>query len=154
MTKAKAKRQKYVVGSVVKVPIDETFHTYAMVLELPLLAFYDAKSEHNVPIDEIISRDILFQVWVMKYAVTSGQWQVIGVAPVPEELQDTPYFFKQDPLSPSTFCLYRHGQEYPATRDQCRGLERAAVWDPEHVEERLRDYYAGVPNQFVERFKP
>ena len=26
----------------------------------------------------------------------------------------------------------------------------AAVWDPQHVEDRLRDHFAGLPNKWVQ----
>jgi len=33
------------------------------------------------------------------------------------------------------------------------GLERAAVWGPSHVEDRLRDHYAGRKNKWVESLR-
>lgn len=32
---------------------------------------------------------------------------------------------------------------------ECEGLECAAVWSPEHVEDRLRSHYAGVPCEWA-----
>jgi hypothetical protein len=32
-------------------------------------------------------------------------------------------------------------------------LERVAVWDPAHVEERIRDHYAGRPNAHLAYMK-
>lgn len=40
--------------------------------------------------------------------------------------------------------------EDSATRAQCAGLERSAVWDAEHVEDRLRDRRAGRLNKWAE----
>ncbi len=45
------------------------------------------------------------------------------------------------------------GNEYPATIDQCVGLEPVAVWEAEHVESRIDDFYAGRSNSFLESIK-
>lgn len=132
-----------------KVPLDGTAHVYARVLEPPLFAFYDSKSEINLPIEEILSRSILFTIWVMKHAVTSGRWEIVGNIPLEEHLRGAPRFFKQDALHPGKFYIYNDEQDIPVAREACIGLERAAVWEPEHVEERLRDHYAGRVNRWV-----
>jgi hypothetical protein len=49
--------------------------------------------------------------------------------------------------------LYEKGQIRPATKKECIGLEREAAWDPTHVEDRIRDYYAGRKNKWVESLK-
>jgi len=36
------------------------------------------------------------------------------------------------------------------SRTEADELEQAAVWSPNHIEDRLRDHFAGVPNQWVE----
>lgn len=36
---------------------------------------------------------------------------------------------------------------------EVEGLERLAVWDPEHVEDRIRDHYNGVQNIWVESLR-
>jgi hypothetical protein len=41
----------------------------------------------------------------------------------------------------------------PVSIDKCRGLERSAIWEPEHVEERLSDHYAGKVNRWAESLK-
>jgi hypothetical protein len=63
-------------------------------------------------------------------------------------------FFKQDPISGELSIYWeewRDGSwhEEPATLDECAELERAAVWDPVHVEGRLRDHFAGTPNTWA-----
>lgn len=154
MSTSRGKRQQYKVGAIVKVPLEPGWHTYARLLQPPLLAFYDSRSNRELPLEEIISKPILFKIAVMRDAVTSGRWQKIGAMPLESHLVEEPVFFRQDALKPDQFFLYRGGQEYPATRAECVGLERAAVWEAEHVEDRLRDHYAGRPNRWVESLKP
>jgi len=89
----------------------------------------------------------------MNDAVSSGRWPIIGNLPLESGLEIAPKFFKQDPIN-KAFSIYHRSQETPATLAECEKLERAAVWEPSHIEDRLRDYYSGVPNQWVESLKP
>ncbi len=141
------------MGDIVKINLGDSSFCFARVLVEPLIAFYDMKSIVVPEIMTIIASPILFKVWVMNDSVTSGRWPIIGSLPVDANLKIAPKFFKQDPIT-KTFSIYYRGQETPATRAECEKLERAAVWNPEHIEDRLRDYYSGVPNQWVESLRP
>lgn len=55
----------------------------------------------------------------------------------------------QDPVNPQKFQIYDRGFMRPALRSECEPLERTAVWDPEHVEDRIRDAYAGRESVWV-----
>jgi len=39
------------------------------------------------------------------------------------------------------------------TRKESQGLEAAAVWEPEHIEDRLRDHFDGKPNKWLESLR-
>ena len=63
-------------------------------------------------------------------------------------------FFIQDPIN-GEFSIYSDGGKIvPATPEEIVGLESASVWDPGHVEDRLRDYFLGVPNKWEVSLKP
>jgi hypothetical protein len=149
----KQKRIKATVGDLVKIQLDSQWHVYARVLKEPLFAFYDSRTDKELTFDEIKNLPVLFKIWVMKYAVTSGRWPVVGNYHLEESLKQVEKFFKQDCLNPQSISIYYEGHEIPATREECIGLECAAVWDPEHVEDRLRDHYAGKPNKWVKALK-
>ena len=90
----------------------------------------------------------------MDYAVKRGRWNVVGYLPLEAALQNNPPKFIQDRIQPELFSIYKNGSIQPATRDECAGLECAAVWDPEQVEDRLRDHYAGRPNKWAISLRP
>jgi len=140
------------VGDIVKIDLGDKAFCFGRVLEEPLIAFYDLKTSEVPDMEAIVELPILFRVWVMNDAVTSGRWPVIGNMSLSPDLEVAPKFFKQDPIS-KTFSIYYGEKETPATLAECEKLERAAVWDPSHVEDRLRDYYLGIPNQWVESLK-
>jgi hypothetical protein len=155
-TKKKIRRRE---GQVVKIDLGAT-KSFARVLEEPLFAFYDREYDlENEPhIDDICSLPIAFKIWVMNYAITRGLWEVIGCKPLEVELNVPPKFFKQDAIS-GKLSIYQPthslapSSERPATFDEVKGLESAAVWDPQHVEDRLRDHFAHRPNRWVESLK-
>jgi hypothetical protein len=80
-------------------------------------------------------------------------WVVVGNAPLDDSLLNPPPRFIQDALRKDLFRIYEKGQFSPATKEECIGLEREAVWDPTHAEDRLRDHYAGRKNKWVESLK-
>lgn len=149
MTKKKIPMQS---GDIVKIDLGDDSFCFGRVLEEPHIAFYDLKAIVAPDIQTIVALPILFIVWVMNNAVTSGRWPIIGNLPLDSELEGSPKFFKQDPIN-KTFSIYHRGQETSATLAECEKLERAAVWDPSHIEDRLHDYYSGVQNQWVESLK-
>lgn len=148
------RRQERIVGDVVRINLGDGFHSYARVLPEALFAFYDSRSKQDVPIDKIITSPVLFQVPVMDHAVKRGRWIVVGNAPLDQVLLNPPPRFIQDPLRKDHFSIYEKGGKIrPATREECVGLERAAVWEPMHIEDRLRDHYAGRKNKWVESLR-
>jgi hypothetical protein len=120
-----------------------------MVIEFPLVAFFDRRFPERPTVDDIISCPVAFRIWVMRLCLSKRGWPVIGHATVPYALTTPPDFYKFDLIS-KRFSLYRDHSEEPATREQCLDLECAAVWSDVHVESRLDDHFAGRPNAIVE----
>lgn len=149
----KAKRQRLTVGAFVKIPINDRCHTYGRILKEPLFVFYDCLIDKDLPLESIACYDVAFKIWVANKAVTSGRWQKIGKLPLERELEESASFFMIDNMT-GNFSIYQDGVETPATREACADLECAAVWSPEHVEDRLRDHFAGKANKWVESMRP
>jgi hypothetical protein len=133
----------------VQVPLGDRTHTYARVLPDASFAFYDSRTTDELPIERVIELPVLFFVAVMDHVIKTGRWPVVGHHHLEEQLHPPPRFI-QDALDKSSFSIYENGRIRRATRQECIGLERAAVWEPEHVEQRLRDHYAGRKNKTVE----
>jgi hypothetical protein len=148
-----AKPQKRTLGDVVLIDLGDGFCGYARTLDDASYAFYDCHTKDVFSVGEIVSCPILFQVAVMDHAVKSGGWEVLGNVPLDGALLSPSARFIQDTLHPDRFSIYEKGRTRPATRAEAVGLERAAVWEPSHVEDRLRDHYAGRKNKWVESLK-
>ena len=148
-----AKRQRIVEGAFVKIPLDENRHAYGRLLKRPLVGFYESDTAEDLPLAVIQSMPVSFKVWVANRAITSGRWEIVGVAPLEEELKSDPRFFKFDTIQ-KELSIYHQQRELPASWEECKDLECAAVWSAEHVEDRLRDRALGRPNKWAESMKP
>jgi hypothetical protein len=147
------KKQQRTVGAVLTVPLGDGTTCYAVTLPEADFAFFEARTNDSSPPVSLLEKPVLFRVAVHKSAWASGRWQKVAKVGLPEHLQNPEPRFVQDALEPSQFQIYVGGNIRPASRAECEGLERAAVWDPEHVESRLRDHYAGAPNQWLESLR-
>jgi hypothetical protein len=144
-------------GAVVQVPLGGTLAGYGQVVSKSEVAFFDFFTDHSDQPESalVVKNAVIFIIPVMSSAVKSGRWPVIATAPVTPTLQQPRQYFIQDKLTNELF-IYESdtGATRPASFSQVRGLENAAVWEAEHVEDRLRDYLAGKPNQWVKQLNP
>lgn len=146
-------KQRITSGSIIKIDLGEGYHSYGRIIKNAGYGFYNILTKEEISdMKEIIGLPILFIVAVYNDAITRGRWIKVGKMPLEPSLEIMPNKFIQDGLHPDRFSIYNPntGEISPSTREECIGLERAAVWEPEHVEERLRDYFAGRKNRFVE----
>lgn len=148
-------------GQFVEIDLGDGSAAVGRVLAEPVMAFYGRRFRRgqNWDLEEIAREAIAFRIPVMNHAVTSGQWRVIGAAPLSEELKEIPEFFRQDAVTGDLFIYQEIPElaptyERPADLSECLHLERAAVWEPSHVEDRLRDLFADKPNRWREDLRP
>lgn len=148
------RRRRRLLGDVIAIALGDGTSSYGRVLQEPLIAFYDLRSEEILPFEGVLSSPIAFVLFVMNYPITHGIWPVLGSAPLAGSLLDEPLFFERDSIS-GALTIYRNstGEDIPATREQCKNLECAAVWDPSHMVSRLQDHFAGRPNKWVESLR-
>ena len=127
-----------------------------------LVEFFDECADQlgELDVESAMSKGPIFRIWVMDRATRSGRWKVIGKVPLsPSCLGTDQEFHKYDSISKKYSIvksnpITKEFSERPATKSECEALERAAVWDPEHVERRLQDYTEGRTNKWVEAMKP
>ncbi|MFJ6633955.1 Imm26 family immunity protein [Streptomyces sp. NPDC091376] len=162
ISKARANRAP---GRVVRIDLGDGRCAFGRQLTDVCVEFYDLVGKPGAPVDliEVVAAPVAFKVWVMDAAFRRrGGWELLDVVPLTHEEQTEVHLYsKQDPLSCS-ITVYRvdpvtgTGSETPATFEDCQKLERAAIWDPAHIEDRLRDHFDGRPNPWVEslRLKP
>ncbi len=150
------KRQKVTIGAILEINIEDQYYTYAQILEKGNCAFFDFRTHEKIDDFSVLEKSsILFIVAIYKDIITQGHWIKVGKLPIRKSLEILPMKFIQDTLQPNIFEFYNPntGEITPAKKKEIVNLERAAVWEASHVEERIRDHYNGVPNIWVEQLK-
>lgn len=143
-------------GAFFEIALPNGKFSYGRILPKANYAFYDIYDDQRIAnIEEIQAKEILFIIAVYKSAITKGRWKQIGSKELESKLQVLPSKFIEDILRPGHFELYNSntGETFQVTKNKCVGLERAAVWEPEHVEERIIDHFERKPNRWVEQLK-
>jgi hypothetical protein len=147
------KKQRRVIGSVLKVVINSGLHSYIRVLDKASVAIYDILTKEEMTVDEIISKKVIFIVAVYNDVITSGKWIKVGSKALEEDLLDLPMKFIQDAQYDSVYSLYNPntGVITPAQKEECIGLERAAVWAAHHLEDRISDHFEGRECKWIKK---
>lgn len=145
-------RQAWRDGDVLKIPLKEAT-AYCQMVRHPFFAFFSA-FEEDCTVEEVISSSIIFRLAVSDQAYKGGRWRRIGSAPLKLEVAKPLMFFACDRVTKAFATVDEVGRQTPATEADCAGLEAAAVWDPEHVEDRLSDYLHGRPNRWMMSLQP
>lgn len=150
------KRQRRTIGSIVEIDLKNGNYCYAQILD-DGLAFFDLKIKE--PLNDfnlLLDSPVLFVLSVYRDVISQGVWLKVSKLPLRKEFEVLPMQFIIDNLHPDRFELYNPntGEITKTTKDKIIGLERASVWESNHVEDRLRDHYAGKPNVWVEQLKP
>jgi hypothetical protein len=99
------KRQQRTVGAIVKIPLDDAWHTYAQILPEADCAVFDARTKDELTVSEVFDRPVLFRLAVYRHAFTLGGWPKVGKAPLRDEFASPVPKFMQDALQPTSFSI-------------------------------------------------
>lgn len=134
------------VGTFVRIPLEDGSFGYGRILSNPDVAFYNYRTmEPSSDLDVIGSKPVLFTQAVRLFGY--DRWANIGKRPLEGEVAKPVVSFMQD-LADFRKCTIfdSAGMEKEVGPEECIGLERAAVWDVHHIEQRLLDTFMGRPN--------
>ncbi len=113
----------------------------------------DLRVRSSEPIEDplrVDERPILFRQAVRG----AGAWTDIGWRALTGESAKPVVRFMQDLTDFRKCTLFDSaGMERIVTPQDCVGVERAAVWEPRHIEARLLDYFQGRPNEMELRLR-
>jgi hypothetical protein len=133
-------------GTFLRIPLSDGSFGYGRVLE-HRVAFYDFRTtEPSSDLDTIAAKPMLFALSVRRRP-GRDKWVGIGEKPLEGEVAKPTVAFLQDVADFRNCVIFDdRGTERKASPEECIGLERSAVWEPHHVEERLLDTFMGRPN--------
>ena len=154
------KRQRITTGSILEINIENQYYVYAQILQNASCVFFDYKSPSPLNDFSILeNKPILFIIAVYNDVITKGRWLKVGKLEIRKDFEILPLKFIQDAQHPDRFEFYNPntGEITPTTKDKIKGLERAAVWDANHVEDRIKSHYLGTTSiwmkEDIELFK-
>jgi hypothetical protein len=67
------KRQHWKRGAVVRIRLDEKRFGYGQMLDEPEYAFFGARDEGTSIADRVAALPVIFRLWVMRHAHSSGR---------------------------------------------------------------------------------
>ncbi|HYO51433.1 Imm26 family immunity protein [Archangium sp.] len=146
-------KQRHKPGSFVRIALADGSFGYGRLLESPYAAFYQHRTmSPDSDLDGIGSRPVLFKTAVRHLALDS--WELIGWRALEEHLRQPLVRFMQDVGDFRRCTIFdTAGNRRAAEPQECVGLERAAVWEQDSIEERLLDALLGRPNAAEEHLK-
>jgi hypothetical protein len=152
-----AKRQERVPGSILAIDLGDGTFSYARMLAHSSVAFYDMRTTGLTShIEEILYKPILFIAVPYSFAIERGRWKIIGHEPLEPNLQVLPHQLTLTPgkerFSIVDFFIYDPNEGVAIRgpwKEEYESYEIQGVWEPEHLEQRIRDHYAGVENVWI-----
>jgi hypothetical protein len=143
-------QKRWKPGDVVRKSMSDGWTYYARLLEFPWAVFYKHRTrEPSANLSEVTSKPVLFTLAAHKSILAVGQWESIGNVRLDGSL--TPPKAQAIRRYNSYSIIDVTGSMRPATPQECEGLEPAAVWEPNHIDDRLQDTFAERPNIWLEQ---
>lgn len=144
---------KHKPGTFIRLTLADGSFGYGRLLEPPHVAFYNHKTtDLDSDLSRIASKPILFKIAVNLRALDA--WEFIGWRALEEHLMQPLVQFRQDVGDLRRCTIFdTAGNKRAAAPQECVGLERAAVWERDSVEERMLDAFLGRPNAAEEHLK-
>ena len=123
------------VGDIFQIPLPDGRYAYGKVFRDASVGIYE--TIFDSPAELPIESSFVFIVGLYDDVLKSGTWPIIGHVPFSstEDEWPPPHLIK-DVIS-GEYSVYHKGVIRPSTESECRGLEQAAVWDVEHVIDRI-----------------
>ena len=129
------KRQREKVGNLYAIPLPDGKFGFGRLYRDGAIAIYKhiGQSVDDAPQSE----EYQFIVGVYKNVLTCGEWPVIESRPFEneEEAWPPPTFIWD--VGTGRYNQYYKGEITSSTKAACKGLERCAVWDAQHIVDRI-----------------
>jgi hypothetical protein len=82
---SKTKKIKYLLGSIVAIPIKEKKYAFAKTFKDGDLGVYDLISKEILSLEDVLKRPISFYQYCTDTAIKNGHWPILGVEPFADE---------------------------------------------------------------------
>jgi hypothetical protein len=132
---SRAKRINPQVGDIFEIPLPDDRFAYGKVFRDASVGIYE--KIFPCPAEPPINSSFAFVVGLYDDILKSGVWPIISHEPFSSaEAEWPPPACIKDIIS-GDYSIYHRGEIRPSTPLECIGLETAAVWDADHVIDRI-----------------
>jgi hypothetical protein len=132
---SKAKRIKPQVGDIFEIRLPDDRFAYGKVFRDASIGVYE--KIFSSPAEPPINSSFAFIVGLYDDILKSGMWPIVSHEPFGSvEAEWPPPACIKDVIS-GGYSIYHKGEIRASTAEECVGLEKAAVWDADHVIDRI-----------------
>jgi hypothetical protein len=141
-------------GAVISKALPDGWTYYGRLLEFPWVAFYKHRTKAaSDDVEAVTGSQVLFTLAAHKDLTAPSEWRTIGQQPLEPSL-GPPHAQAVWDDDGSCQIIDAEGEMRAATPAECKGLEPAAVWEPDHIADRLQDTFAGRENPWLRNLMP
>lgn len=128
-------RKRIKIGDVYAIPLPNKKYSFGRVFNDAGFGIYDhiGESIDDTPINESYQ----FIVGVYNHAIKSGEWTFVENRPFNNVDESYPPPMCNIDSFTGEYSIYHKGEIRKATKSECEGLEVAAVWDANHITDRI-----------------
>jgi hypothetical protein len=128
-------RNKIRIGDVFAIPLPNENYAFGRLFKENCIAIYHhvGVSKKDIPTTE----EYQFIVGVYLDVLTSGKWTVIDNRPFKTDDEAWPLPMCVIDSISGKYSIYHKGEFFNSSKEKCKDLEVAAVWDENHLIDRI-----------------
>ncbi|PFH80666.1 Imm26 family immunity protein [Bacillus sp. AFS088145] len=129
------KRTRRKIGNIHAIPLPNGNFAFGRTFRDASIGIYVHIGENIEDLPKI--EDYQFVVGVYNDVLTSGDWPLVDYRPFKDEKEEWPPPSSIIDSISGEYSIYHKGEISKANKDDCQGLEIAAVWEAEDIIDRI-----------------
>ena len=123
----KKRKKRINLGDIYAIPLPDGKYAFGRVMKDAGIAIYKdiSNNPHDIPTVE----EYQFIVGVYRDVLQSGDWQIVDNRKFNNEEEAWPPKTYIKDVTSGEYSIYYKGEIIKSTEEECKGLERAAVWE-------------------------
>ena len=128
-------KRRVKIGDVYAIPLPNETYAYGRVFKDAGIGIYKkiSKNIEDIPMEE----EYLFNVGIYKDILQNGEWIFIINKKFENEEDSWPPKMSNYDMISGRYYIYYKGEFQLSTKEECKDLEIAAIWDSHHIIERI-----------------
>lgn len=123
------------LGDIYCIPLPNGKFAFGRIYRDACIAIY--KQISDSPDDIPLREEYQFIVGVYEDVLKSGRWKKVSSRPFKNALESWPPPMCVIDSITGNYSIYYRGEFRPSTSDECSKIEAAAVWEAEHIIDRI-----------------